>query len=164
MKEKAANISGDRNGPMGQVWPALVVLSLVIALCGCTGQQKQETSAELPGTSWELQTYGTPAARQEVLAGTEVTLTFDESGSISGNAGCNRYQGPFRRGETDSLSFGLVASTKMMCGEPPGVMEQEMAFLRSLEKVQTFLLKDGALELRCEDGSVLSFKQATAPH
>lgn len=162
MKEKAATISGDRTVTTRQVWLALVVLSLVIALCGCTGQQKQKNSAELQGTSWELQTYGTPADKLEVLPGTEVTLRFDESGSVSGNASCNRYHGPFRLGETDSLSFGLVASTQMMCGEPPGVMEQEMAFLRSLEKVQTFLLKGGALELRCEDGTVLKFRQATA--
>ncbi len=55
---------------------------------------------------------------------------FTEDGKLSGSAGCNNYNASYQV-DGDSLTIGPVASTKMACPEPPGVMDKKPPSWRS---------------------------------
>ena len=50
---------------------------------------------------------------------------------LSGSASCNNYMATYTV-DGDGITIGPAASTRMMCADPEGVMEQEMAYLASL--------------------------------
>jgi heat shock protein HslJ len=111
-------------------------------------------SQELAGTSWIVTSYNNgEQAVVGVLAGSQLTVEFDADGGLSGSAGCNRYTAPYAAQE-QSLSIGPAASTRMMCAEPAGVMEQEAQFLKALETVATYRIDGNRLELRTADGAL----------
>jgi heat shock protein HslJ len=85
------------------------------------------------------------------VAGTTVTATFGEDGSLSGSGGCNSYSGTFAV-DGNTISIGSIASTMMMCmGE--GVMEQEQAYLAALSKATTYAIDGTTLDLWDADGA-----------
>ena len=83
----------------------------------------------LNGTRWWL-----VSMRNIVLRpGTTVTADFainadGETGSIRGTGGCNNYTAPI----LGYFQVGPAAATKLLCTEPPGVMEQESSYLAML--------------------------------
>ncbi len=107
-------------------------------------------SQELAGTSWQ-------AAFVEgvsLVAGSKVTAEFGADGKISGSAGCNRYTGGYTASSADkTLDISRLASTRMMCHEPAGVMEQENNFIIALEAAATYRIEAGWLTIRKADGS-----------
>lgn len=89
---------------------------------GCGGEPRAEAPTSPIEGSWQIEALnGRPVAR-----GTSPTVTFDK-GRISGNAGCNRFNGSydFARGR---LTAGPLASTKMACLDR-GRSQQETAIL-----------------------------------
>jgi heat shock protein HslJ len=60
----------------------------------------------------------------------------------------------------EKIVFRDVASTLMLCTGPEGVMEQEAAFLGSLNQVERYELADGQLQLIRSDGEALTFVPA----
>lgn len=130
----------------------ILFLSTTLLLSACAAVA---TPADpLEGTSWEL----VSSAGQAVLPGTQVTLAFAE-GRASGTAGCNGYGGMYQV-DGDQVAFREVASTLMFCADPAGVMEQETAFLGSLNEVARFELAAGRLQLFRADGEALEFVPA----
>jgi heat shock protein HslJ len=108
----------------------------------------------LDGSSWQLaELGGTPA-----VAGADVTLEFAD-GQAGGTAGCNSYGGAYQV-EGKNITFKDVASTLMLCTGTAGVMEQEAAFLGSLNEVERFELGEGQLRLIRSDGGALTFVPA----
>jgi heat shock protein HslJ len=71
---------------------------------------------------------------------------------VSGNAGCNQYNGPVVV-EGDSITIGPLASTKMACADQAAA-DQEAAFLAALEAATTFEVRNQTLELRDDDGAL----------
>jgi len=71
----------------------------------------------------------------------------------SGFSGCNRMTGTYRHAG-DSLSFGPMAMTRMACAAGMGLEQQYAA---ALEKVTTFRLSAGGLELMGDSGTVARF-------
>lgn len=89
-----------------------------------------------------------------LLAGTEVTTRFDESGTVSGNSGCNTFRGTYEV-DGESLKIGPLAGTRKIAAKPEGIMEQESNYLQALERVSKYRIIDGkSLELRSENGSL----------
>ncbi len=85
----------------------------------------------LNNTRWWLVTMGP----NPVLPGTQTTATFainadGQTGTISGSGGCNNYNAPI----TGVLTVGPVASSKKLCPEPPGLMNQEARYLAALQR------------------------------
>jgi heat shock protein HslJ len=79
----------------------------------------------LAGTSWTVSAYNNGKQGVEsVLAGTKLTAVFGKDGSLSGFAGCNNYNGPYKA-TAPKLTIGPLASTQMHCAEPAGVSDQE---------------------------------------
>ena len=88
-----------------------------------------------------------------LVIGTEITLQFGEDGQVTGNAGCNTYSGRYET-QDSKLAITDVSSTEMAAMEPEGVMEQEAAFLKALEKSAVFRIDGNSLELRSEEGAL----------
>lgn len=84
------------------------------------------------------------------------TLAF-EDGQVAGNASCNQYFGSYEI-DGSSISFGQLASTEMFCGEPPGVMDQEMAYLAALATVDTWSMDGETLTLSSGDTPLLVYE------
>ena len=116
----------------------------------------------LLGTSWRAT--GINNGRQaveSVVTGTSVTLSFGADGDASGSGGCNRYSGHFETAGS-RISIGQIAVTAMACAEPPGVMEQEQAFLKALATATSVRFEGDRLELRTQGGALaVSFMRAT---
>jgi heat shock protein HslJ len=114
----------------------------------------QAQSQDLSGTSWEVIGYNNgKQAVTSVLAGSTLTADFGKDGTLSGNSGCNTYNGPYTV-SGNQIKIGPLATTRMACSEPAGVMEQEAQYLAALETAATYQIEGVALELRTKDGAL----------
>jgi len=110
----------------------------------------------LEGPNWRLTSISTGGTVSSPVAGTAVTAVFSSDGTVSGAAGCNRYNGPFTA-SGGSLSFGPLVTTKMMCADD--VMTQEQAFLAAMAEVAGSTISGAALTLLDAGGQpVLRFE------
>lgn len=111
-------------------------------------------SGALDGTAWRVTGYNNGRqAVVSVLAGTTLTLAFAGDGQAAGSAGCNRYTAGWS-GSGEKLGIGPPAATRRFCAAPPGVMEQEAAFLAALATVASARVEGGRLELRTASGAL----------
>jgi heat shock protein HslJ len=85
--------------------------------------------------------------------GAETTATFDGE-MVSGSAGCNTYEAGYVI-DGNKLTIETPTVTEMACEDPPGVMDQESAFLASLESVTGYIQPGGVLELLGAEGQTL---------
>jgi heat shock protein HslJ len=111
-------------------------------------------SLVLRGTSWHAT--GINNGRQAVVSivnGTTVTLSFGAEGDASGLSGCNHYSGHYEA-TGSHVTIDRIAVTEMSCADPPGVMEQEQAYLKALGTVSTARFEGNRLELRTADGAL----------
>ena len=106
----------------------------------------------LVGTDWELDSVFSGDAVSSTIAGTRVTMTLADDGSVSGSGGCNTYSGTSTR-DGDALSFGPLASTKMACADD--VMAQESAFLEAMALVGELSIEGTRLTLGVRSGAPL---------
>jgi heat shock protein HslJ len=106
----------------------------------------------LTGTDWSATGINTgTGAVSGLVAGTTVTAVFGDDGTISGNAGCNTYNGTYAvSGKT--MTIGPLATTRMAC--EPDVSKQEANYLEALGRVTTYTIRGDQLELRDADGAL----------
>jgi heat shock protein HslJ len=110
--------------------------------------------ALLESTPWTLVEYiGPDGAALLVLAGTEISATF-QAGRLVGSAGCNTYSSAYAV-TGSALSLSGSAGTLRLCAAPPGIMEQEAAYLAALQRTARFDVAPDALVLRDDTGGVL---------
>ena len=118
----------------------------------------------LAGTNWEVIAYNNgKEAVVSVINGTQITAAFDVDGQVAGSAGCNNY---FASYETDGegISIGPAGSTRMMCNEPAGIMEQEGQYLAALETAARYRIEGDTMEMRTADGAIVAnFLRSAAP-
>jgi heat shock protein HslJ len=95
----------------------------------------------------------TQANGQPVLVGTSLTAAFGADGSLNGSAGCNSYSA-FYSEKKKTLFISLPSATGMFCADPPGIMEQEAAFLASLASASSFSREGSQLYLTTADGVI----------
>ena len=125
------------------------------------GKEVPPAPLPLTGTTWVLESISTGSGGiSSVLAGTTVDATFSEDGKVTGSAGCNRYFADYTLSGT-SLRFGPVGATKMFCGDPAGLMQQEQTYLSRLGSVESYRIQGSQLVLTDGSGSqLLSFRAA----
>jgi heat shock protein HslJ len=118
-------------------------------------------SSELGGTAWVVTSYNNgQEAVVSVITGSELTAIFSTDGKLSGSAGCNQYTTSFET-SGNSIKIGPAASTRMMCAEPAGVMEQEAQFLKALESAATYRIEGDQLAFRtADDAMAVNFVKA----
>jgi heat shock protein HslJ len=111
-------------------------------------------SQSLDATNWSLDTLRDEQGEMvDVLPGTVVTIDF-QADTVSGQAGCNNYNGSYQV-DGDNLTFSPLATTRMMCAEPLGVMQQENAYLQALEVVASYDISGSTLEMTDNRGDTL---------
>jgi heat shock protein HslJ len=111
-------------------------------------------SQDLYGTSWSVIAYNNgKQAVTSVLAGSNVTAEFGSDGTLSGNSGCNTYSGAYTV-TGSQITIGPLASTRMACADPAGIMEQETQFLAALQTAATYKIESTTLELRTKNGAL----------
>ena len=131
----------------------LVCTILTIVACG-------NASSALEQSKWSLTSYGEQNNPEEVLDGTEITATFDNSkGEVSGSSGCNTYSASYEI-NGNNLSISNIAWTERACISPIGVMDQEQEFLSLLADAESFQVDDMFLAITCSDGRILYFAVA----
>jgi heat shock protein HslJ len=111
-----------------------------------------ETPTPLEGTPWTAEAYDDGrGVLVEVLPGTQITARFDD-GHVAGSGGCNRYTASWLMVGT-TLEIGAIASTRMACLEPTGVMAQEAAYLAALSRARLYRVEGNRLSLASLDGT-----------
>ena len=131
----------------------LAALALVPLAAGCSPLASTasgtDTPVHLDGTSWTL----VRLLGKDLIPDTKATLAF-EGDQIGGSASCNRYFGGVTI-EDETLSFGMVGSTEMWCGEPEGLMDQEIDYLKALGSIARYSVENDELTLFDADGQAL---------
>lgn len=121
-----------------------------------------EFDGQVAGTAWEvLSVNNGQEAVVSVIQGTELTVTFDDDGGVSGSAGCNSFSGSYDVSGND-IAIGPLSSTRKACASPDGVMEQEQRFLAALEGASTVAFVGERLELRTDTGALAVSLRAQA--
>jgi heat shock protein HslJ len=114
---------------------------------------KTPITSSLTGTNWMLETVNS----KPPIDKSEITAIFGADGGLYGSAGCNSYRTKYQVGG-EEITINPVATTRMACSEPAGVMEQESAYLSLLESAKSFKIVGYRLELYDEgDQLVLTF-------
>ena len=109
-------------------------------------------SQDLAGTSWEVIGYNNgKQAVTSVLAGTTLTAEFGKDGNLSGNSGCNTYNGTYTV-TGDQIKIGPLATTRMAC--PQEIMDQETQYLAALQTAATYRVEGTGMELRTQEGAL----------
>lgn len=130
-----------------------VISSLSIQSCNSI---KPIDKASLEG-QWILKSLNGEAA-DSLFKGPIPTINFDLSeNKISGNAGCNLYNGVFSLNEKNEFSAPTIASTMMLCMEE----NQETLFLEELSKnnITINVIKDSLLTFTLDGKVLLEFQK-----
>jgi len=122
-------------------------------------------TAELPlSGDWRLVTFIEGDVAVSVLAGTEVTLTIDTAaGTLSGNAGCNEFNGQFASKPADephTAVFVVLSLTSTLMACDPDVMDQEAMFNAVLGDATETIMDIAFLTVVTGDGRALVFEPA----
>ncbi|HQV93116.1 MAG TPA: META domain-containing protein [Anaerolineales bacterium] len=120
----------------------LIVAVFVLAACA------PAASASLTG-EWGLVSYGSASSPTSADPSIDTSILFDAE-KISGNVGCNQFNGGYSL-EEDRVVFGPLVSTKMACIGAAG--EQESAVLSLFAGATTFSLDGDTLTIASEDGA-----------
>jgi heat shock protein HslJ len=97
------------------------LVALVLFASECGGDDEGDELASLDGSSWIL-----VEGEGITIPGAVMPTIAFEAGRVSGSGGCNRFTGSYEE-EGETLSLGMLASTRMACAED--VMRAETAYL-----------------------------------
>lgn len=85
-------------------------------------------------TSWSLVSMN---VNQGLVPDTAITASFDAGGGVSGDAGCNTYNGVYTV-KGDALTIGPLTTSRQVCDDP--ISAQETAYLTALQSANTFAI------------------------
>ena len=124
---------------------SVALVLVVLAACG------SGTNNDPTGNAWNL----TELEGDAVVEGTTIDLTITEE-SISGNAGCNSYNGSVELDiDNSTMTVGPdVVSTMMACEEP--IMAQEQKYLDVLTRVTSYEVASDELILKDAEGIAIA--------
>ncbi len=112
-------------------------------------------SEVLSANDWNLKSYSNGEdAIVSVLKQTQITLSFGSDGRVTGNAGCNNYFAEYEVGDK-SLLISAPGTTRKMCNDPAGIMQQESLFLSALETSTAFRVVGTDVNVRDANGEVI---------
>jgi len=114
----------------------------------------EQLPAQLSDGPWQLISFNNGNGMESNQTTAKIVVTFGADGKVSGNAGCNNFNGAYEV-DGDKITVGPLAATEMACAEPEGVMDTENAFLQALNNAATFTITGDALTIFDKDGSKL---------
>lgn len=127
---------------------AAPLLAGLLVAAGCAPVTGSVPS-DLTGSRWLLEDLDGKGVVDRVQS----TLEFGERGALAGNLACNRFTTTYEQ-SGPRLTFGRVASTRMMC--PEAVMDQERRFTEALGSTRGALVKEPYLYLLDQRGANLA--------
>lgn len=132
-------------------WIAAFLVGVALAsLAACETMMADDGAGDpLSQYDWVARTI---AGKDVIGPPGRVTLSFRE-GRVSGRAGCNLYSGPVEYGK-GAIKIGNLISTKMACAEP-GLMQQESAYLNTLEGAQSYAARGDSLTIKTATGAIV---------
>lgn len=140
----------------------LLSLGAAFALTACMGPQRAGpggTADPLEGTAWRLEDLnGQPAVGLPGDGAPTLTFAADQP-RVSGNGGCNQFNGPYTRSGA-ALRMGPLASTRRACIDEAG-NRQETAYLRALESTTRYAVYDDLLVLYARDQVAARLRRST---
>jgi heat shock protein HslJ len=132
----------------------------VLALAGCNAAASASPSAAASAAGGGAGASGSPALTAPELVGTAwvlgdlpgqvlgdvlPTIAFSGDGTVSGNAGCNTFNGTYTVSGSN-LTFGALATTRKACADPVNTIEQ--AYLAALQATTAYeITSDAKLKL-----------------
>lgn len=133
----------------------LVATILVLLCVSCNTTKKSVKSEKFPlvGTQWSLFS----------LEGEEISndfalrpfITFDSTGQIQGNLGCNTFFGNYSVNKKHKMTISYQGSTKRLCGQ----MKVERQFITALKRdINSYQIKDEELILSSDGEEIMRFK------
>lgn len=111
---------------------------------------------QLEGTDWTVEAVVIDGEPLPPIVGTVVTATFTD-GELEGLGGCNSYFGSYET-DGDQLTIGPLASTRRFCDEPPGVSDQENAYLGLLENARSYAVDGDRLTIDIGNGRQIVYR------
>ncbi|MDD1751770.1 MAG: META domain-containing protein [Methanotrichaceae archaeon] len=124
---------------------------------------KEYEPTPLNETIWNLKFYNNGrGGLQAPLLGTNITSIFDQKGTLSGTTGCNNYNSDFEV-NSNLIKIGPIATTRMFCSEPEGVMEQESSYLEALSLATYYRIQGDELELTDENNTKMATYKGERP-
>jgi heat shock protein HslJ/uncharacterized protein YecT (DUF1311 family) len=107
------------------------------------------------GVEWRLTGWTVGGQQKPLLQDSSVTIAFDPSGKVAGNASVNRFSGTYRFDADGRLVWPAsgFASTRM--AGAPALMAQERAFLESLRRTSRYRVEGPELVLESANSSVV---------
>lgn len=119
-----------------------------------------QQAAALTGTTWQATAYNNGReAVVSLLDGSSISAVFNADGSLSGSAGCNQYHAQYQAAH-GTISIQPPASTRKLCTQPEGVMQQEAEYLQALGKAATYSIQGQQLELRSSSAALIAMFRA----
>lgn len=110
------------------------------------------------GTEWRLVKWVANGAEKPIVADSAVTIAFDPSGKIAGNASVNRFSGTYRFDVDGRLEWPRAGFALTKMAGPQPLMAQERAFLESLRRTTQYRVDGQQLVLESQSGAtVLTF-------
>jgi heat shock protein HslJ len=125
-----------------------------VELQAITIQVEATDTDPLANSSWQVVSLNGGA--QVPIAGTTLTALFGSSGDISGDSGCNTFNGSYTVSGS-SISIGPLATTQKLCQEE--VNAQEQAYLAVLQSATTYSLTSSQLILFSSGSEVVRFNR-----
>lgn len=116
------------------------------------------SSAAPRGNEWRLVRWVANGAEKPIVPESAVTIAFDPSGKIAGNASVNRFAGTFRFDVDGRLEWPRAGFALTRMAGPQPLMVQERAFLESLRRTTSYRVEGQQLVLESRSGAtVLTF-------
>jgi heat shock protein HslJ len=113
----------------------------------------QDQSQELQDVTWYLVSAGTRTA----VAGSNATTLFASDGrTVSGNTGCNEFNGSYLTEPGNVLTISGFSSTRAAC-TTDDLASQEEAMLIFLQSATGYTIRGNALQIQTVDGSVMNY-------
>ena len=107
------------------------------------------------GIEWHLVKWVANGAEKPIVADSTVTVAFDPSGKIAGNASVNRFSGTYRFDVDGNLQWPRAGFSVTKTAGPPPLMLQERTFLESLRRTTQYRVDGQQLVLESPNGATV---------
>ncbi len=136
--------------------PAILLIPMVlvlIALSACSSASfSKPAQPQLPGSQWELASFGSAGEQVPVAPSAKPTLLFPEGDKLNGSGGCNSFGGTYTV-DGNKIAVSRLASTLKACADPD-LMAQEARYLAALQKASTYSIEKAGGTIRIDyDGN-----------
>lgn len=157
---RAAEQSGVRGAAPPAPVPAVTAVeeagvTTIVAPLRPPASSSQPAEGTRRGVEWQLASWLTEGFERSLVPDSSVTISFDPSGKLSGNASVNRYSGHYRFNADGDLEWPRAGFALTRMSGSPELMRQERDFLSALRRTRHYRADGAHLVLESADGSVV---------